>query len=87
MKPPRLDLLDVFIGPETTFDAVLRRVCSSDVFVFTLSNMFTVERWDDFTRPREKIETIQQAKKPIPRRTYDRLKQLDRKYKSNKFPS
>ncbi|MEE9225331.1 MAG: DUF2064 domain-containing protein [Bacteroidota bacterium] len=85
MKSPRLDLLDVFIEPETTFDEVLKCVCGSDVFVFTLSKMFSVERWDDFTRLRDEIESIQQAKKPIPRRTYDRLKQLDRKYRSNKL--
>lgn len=86
-KSPLPDLVDRFIEKEEDFDEVLKRVCSLDVFVYTLPAMFTVDRWDDLFRLRAEIERAQQEKRPFPRRTYERLKQLERKYRPSKLAS
>jgi len=87
IKPTQLSLAEEFIENDWTYEQLLDHVCSLDVLIFSVSAQFGVEHWNDLHRLLLMIESLLQAKHPVPQRTYERLQQFDRKYKLRKLAS
>ncbi len=82
MKAPHIDLLqnvDVFL--RESYESLLKKICSLNIMVFPLKKWYDIVTPNDFARLKAEIERMIVAKKEYPKKTYEFLRQIGRKYK------